>query len=41
MSDVIRVGITVGDINGIGLEVIIKTLRDASMFEKYYSNYLW
>ena len=33
MSDVIRVGITVGDINGVGLEVIIKTLKDAKMFE--------
>ena len=33
MSDVIRVGITIGDINGVGLEVIIKTLKDAKMFE--------
>ncbi len=28
----IRVGITVGDINGIGLEVIIKTLRQQQVF---------
>ncbi|MBD3639315.1 MAG: 4-hydroxythreonine-4-phosphate dehydrogenase PdxA [Crocinitomicaceae bacterium] len=32
MSDLIRVGITVGDINGVGLEVIIKTLRDSSVY---------
>ena len=28
MSDTIKIGITTGDINGIGLEVIIKTLMD-------------
>ncbi len=28
----IRVGITVGDINGVGLEVIIKTLRNQAVF---------
>jgi 4-hydroxy-L-threonine phosphate dehydrogenase PdxA len=28
MSDKIKVGISIGDVNGIGLEVIIKTLND-------------
>lgn len=32
-SDKIRVGITVGDINGIGMEVIIKTFLDSRMLE--------
>jgi 4-hydroxythreonine-4-phosphate dehydrogenase len=32
-NKVIRVGITVGDINGIGLEVIIKTLSESIVFE--------
>jgi len=31
-NKMIRVGITVGDINGIGLEVIIKTLKDHQVF---------
>lgn len=28
MSDKLKVGITIGDVNGIGLEIIIKTLND-------------
>lgn len=31
-NKIIRVGITVGDINGIGIEVIIKTLNDANVY---------
>ena len=31
--DVIRLGISIGDINGIGVEIIIKTLRDARLLE--------
>ncbi|MCB9224613.1 MAG: 4-hydroxythreonine-4-phosphate dehydrogenase PdxA [Crocinitomicaceae bacterium] len=31
-NDQIRVGITVGDINGVGLEVIIKTLMDPNVY---------
>ncbi|MGE8292051.1 MAG: 4-hydroxythreonine-4-phosphate dehydrogenase PdxA, partial [Sphingobacterium sp.] len=31
MSDKLKIGITVGDINGIGLEVIIKSLVDQRM----------
>lgn len=34
MADQIKVGITIGDINGVGLEVIIKTLSD----NKIYAN---
>jgi 4-hydroxythreonine-4-phosphate dehydrogenase len=33
MSDKIKVGITQGDLNGIGLEVIIKTFFDPTMLE--------
>lgn len=33
MSDNIRIGITHGDFNGIGYEVIIKALSDSRMFE--------
>ena len=33
MPEKIKVGISVGDINGIGMEVIIKTFRDARMLE--------
>ncbi|WP_207422308.1 4-hydroxythreonine-4-phosphate dehydrogenase PdxA [Desertivirga brevis] len=33
MSDKIKVGISIGDINGIGLEVIIKTLADHKILE--------
>ena len=31
----IRVGITHGDINGIGYEIIIKTLQDQRLMETY------
>lgn len=31
-KDLIKVGITIGDINGVGLEVIIKTLRDSKVY---------
>ena len=33
MSDRIKVGITQGDVNGIGYEVIFKTFADPTMFE--------
>ncbi len=33
--DTIRVGISIGDINGIGLEVIIKTLKDNLIFKNF------
>ncbi len=33
MSDKIKVGISIGDVNGIGLEVIIKTLMDNRIME--------
>ena len=33
MSGKIKVGISIGDINGIGLEVILKTLSDSRVFE--------
>lgn len=33
MSEKIKVGITVGDVNGIGLEVIIKTLADSRIYD--------
>lgn len=33
MSDKIKIGISIGDINGIGLEVIIKTLMDSKIME--------
>ena len=29
----IKVGISIGDLNGIGLEIIIKTFKDARMME--------
>ena len=29
----IRVGISIGDLNGVGLEVILKTFRDKRMLE--------
>ena len=32
-NKVIRVGITIGDINGVGLEVIIKALRESLVFD--------
>ena len=34
MSDKVRVGITIGDINGIGPEVIIKTLDNSKILEQ-------
>lgn len=33
MSDKLKIGISIGDVNGIGLEVIIKTLADNRMLE--------
>lgn len=33
MSDKPKIGISIGDVNGIGLEIIIKTLADAKIFE--------
>src|SRR6185503_12783227 len=33
MSDKLKIGISVGDVNGIGLEVIIKTLVDNKIFD--------
>jgi len=32
MSEKIKIGISIGDINGIGLEIIIKTLADAAVY---------
>jgi 4-hydroxythreonine-4-phosphate dehydrogenase len=33
MSDKLKIGISIGDVNGIGLEVIIKTLADAKILD--------
>ena len=33
MSDKIKVGISIGDVNGIGLEIILKTLADNHIYE--------
>src|SRR5579862_1850475 len=33
MSEKLKIGISVGDVNGIGLEVIIKTLVDHKIFD--------
>jgi 4-hydroxythreonine-4-phosphate dehydrogenase len=33
MSDKLKIGISIGDVNGIGLEVIIKTLADARILD--------
>ncbi|MHB1180027.1 MAG: 4-hydroxythreonine-4-phosphate dehydrogenase PdxA [Daejeonella sp.] len=33
MSDKIKIGISIGDVNGIGLEVIIKTLMDSRILD--------
>ncbi len=33
MSDKVRVGISVGDLNGIGIEIILKTFRDARIYD--------
>ncbi|WP_166335499.1 4-hydroxythreonine-4-phosphate dehydrogenase PdxA [Sphingobacterium chungjuense] len=35
MKDKLKIGITVGDINGIGLEVIIKSLQDSRVLEYF------
>ena len=36
-TDKIRVGISAGDINGIGLEVILKSFEDNRMLDFLYS----
>ena len=33
MSDKLKIGISIGDVNGIGMEVIIKTLADARIYD--------
>lgn len=33
MNDPLKIGISIGDVNGIGLEVIIKTLMDAEIYK--------
>jgi 4-hydroxythreonine-4-phosphate dehydrogenase len=33
MNDKIKIGISIGDVNGIGLEIIIKTLDDAAILD--------
>jgi 4-hydroxy-L-threonine phosphate dehydrogenase PdxA len=33
MSDKPKIGISIGDVNGIGLEIIIKTLADAKIYD--------
>jgi 4-hydroxythreonine-4-phosphate dehydrogenase len=33
MSEKLKIGISIGDVNGIGLEIIIKTLADARIFD--------
>ena len=33
MSDKVKIGISVGDINGIGLEVILKTFMESKMLD--------
>src|SRR5690606_31540578 len=35
MSDKLKIGISIGDVNGIGLEVIIKTLMDSRILEYF------
>ncbi|SEL62557.1 4-hydroxythreonine-4-phosphate dehydrogenase PdxA [Parapedobacter koreensis] len=35
MSDKLKIGISIGDVNGIGLEVIIKTLLDSRILEYF------
>ena len=37
----IRVGITHGDINGVGYEVILKTFSDPYHAGTLYTHYLW
>ena len=33
MSEKIKIGISIGDINGIGLEIILKTLADSRIYD--------
>lgn len=33
MSEKIKIGISIGDVNGIGLEIIIKTLADSRIYD--------
>ena len=33
MSEKLKIGISIGDVNGIGLEIIIKTLADSHLYE--------
>jgi 4-hydroxy-L-threonine phosphate dehydrogenase PdxA len=33
MSEKLKIGISIGDVNGIGLEIIIKTLADARILD--------
>src|SRR5258708_14540982 len=33
MSEKIKIGISIGDVNGIGLEIIIKTLADSGIYD--------
>jgi len=33
MGEKIKIGISIGDVNGIGLEIIIKTLADSRIYE--------
>src|SRR5690606_8210074 len=35
MSEKLKIGISIGDVNGIGLEVIIKTLLDSRVLEYF------
>ena len=35
MSDRLKIGISIGDVNGIGIEVIIKTLMDSRLQEYF------
>jgi 4-hydroxythreonine-4-phosphate dehydrogenase len=35
MSEKLKVGISIGDVNGIGLEIIIKTLADSKLFHYF------
>ena len=33
MSEKIKIGISIGDVNGIGLEIIIKALADSRIYD--------
>jgi hypothetical protein len=33
MSEKLKIGISIGDVNGVGLEIIIKTLADARIYD--------